>query len=68
MRARRLRSPVQGVAVVLILVFWAQALARHRDQLQTYPWRVAWPALLAAQVLLLVRAVLLGSAGGTPCA
>lgn len=62
MRSRgRVRGLLQGVAVVLVLGFWVQALVRHWDQLVAYPWRVAWPALLAALGLLLLQAVLLAT-------
>ena len=58
---RRWRKPLQALAIVIILVFWAQALASNWQELSHFSWQVSWPWLLACLALLLVQAILLAS-------
>ncbi|MCB0199076.1 MAG: flippase-like domain-containing protein [Anaerolineae bacterium] len=60
-RWRRWRKPLQALAVVIVLLFWAQTLASNWQELANFSWHVSWPWLLASLALLVVQMVLLAS-------
>jgi len=56
-----LRAYLQVLVVLLVLAFWARALARNWDQVTGYPWRLSWPSLALALAVLLVQMILLAT-------
>jgi hypothetical protein len=46
--SKRLRAILHGGIIVVILLFWGLAIARHWDQFVSYPWQVSPTSLLLA--------------------
>jgi uncharacterized membrane protein YbhN (UPF0104 family) len=61
-RSRRLRRIVQALIVLVILAFWAQALASNWRQLAAFSWELSWPWLLASLAILVAQMLLLATA------
>ena len=58
MSRSRLRSALQILIVIVILAFWAKALADNWQTFVTYPWQFAWLPILLALLVRFVQMLL----------
>lgn len=58
---RSRRRLLQALAVVTVLLFWAQTLASNWQELSRFSWQVSWPWLLASLAVLVVQMILLAT-------
>lgn len=58
---RSRRRLLQALAVVIVLLFWAQTLVSNWQELASFSWQVSWSWLLASLVLLMVQIILLAT-------
>jgi hypothetical protein len=59
MPGRSLRQRLQALLVLIILAFWAFAIARNWQELADYSWSTAWGPWLLAFILLIIQAFVL---------
>jgi hypothetical protein len=55
MRLQTLRRIAQPTIILIILAFWAQALAQNWQTFVTYPWQFSWTPVLLAFAVRLVQ-------------
>lgn len=57
--SKRWRGLLQGLAILIVIGFWAQALVNNWQELASFSWQVSWPWLLASLAVLVAQMVLL---------